>query len=113
MPDAVSAARGVHKPRRPQASPLFRLVSDHLQLAAANHLDPSPVQLAATLMPLGSVLRGFCCKQLRAITFLRVPCDTAILPATSLGHPGRSARPHLLERTAAFPEARVGRPAQP
>jgi hypothetical protein len=30
MPDAASAARGVYQPRRPQASPLFRLVSDHL-----------------------------------------------------------------------------------
>ena len=30
MPDAASAVRGVYKPRRPQASPLFRLVSDHL-----------------------------------------------------------------------------------
>lgn len=29
MPDAA-AARGVYKPRRPQGSPLFRLVSDHL-----------------------------------------------------------------------------------
>ena len=31
MPDAAPAARGVYKPQRPQASPLFRLVSDHLQ----------------------------------------------------------------------------------
>ena len=30
MPDAAPAACGVYKPRRPQASPLFRLVSDHL-----------------------------------------------------------------------------------
>ena len=30
MPDAAPAARGVSKPRRPQASPLFRLVSDQL-----------------------------------------------------------------------------------
>ena len=30
MPYAAPAARGVYKPRRPQASPLFRLVSDHL-----------------------------------------------------------------------------------
>jgi len=30
MPDAVAAPSGVYKPRRPQASPLFRLVSDHL-----------------------------------------------------------------------------------
>ncbi len=30
MPDAAPAARGVYKPRRSQASPLFRLVSDHL-----------------------------------------------------------------------------------
>ena len=31
MPDAASVARGVYKPRRPQASPPFRLVSDDLQ----------------------------------------------------------------------------------
>jgi len=30
MPDAAPAARGVYRPRRPQASPLFRSVSDHL-----------------------------------------------------------------------------------
>ena len=30
MADAAPALRGVYKPRRPQASPLFRLVSDHL-----------------------------------------------------------------------------------
>ena len=30
MPDVASAARGVYQPRRPQASPLFRLVSDQL-----------------------------------------------------------------------------------
>ena len=30
MPDAALVARGVYQPRRPQASPLFRLVSDHL-----------------------------------------------------------------------------------
>ena len=31
MPDSAMAARGVYKPRRPQVSPLFRLLSDHLQ----------------------------------------------------------------------------------
>jgi hypothetical protein len=31
MPDAAPAARGVYTPRRPQASPRVRLVSDHLQ----------------------------------------------------------------------------------
>ena len=31
MADASPATLGVYKPRRPQASPLFRLVSDHLQ----------------------------------------------------------------------------------
>lgn len=30
MPDAALVACGVYKPRRPQASPLFRLVADHL-----------------------------------------------------------------------------------
>lgn len=29
MPDASPAVRFVYKPRRPQPSPLFRLVSDH------------------------------------------------------------------------------------
>jgi hypothetical protein len=28
---SAAAALGVYKPRRPQASPLFRLVSDHVQ----------------------------------------------------------------------------------
>ena len=31
MADPAPAARGVDNPRRPQASPLGRLVSDHLQ----------------------------------------------------------------------------------
>jgi hypothetical protein len=31
MPDPAPVARGVYKPRRPQTSPLLRLVSDHLQ----------------------------------------------------------------------------------
>ena len=31
MPDAAPTARGACKPRRPQPSPLFRVVSDHLQ----------------------------------------------------------------------------------
>ncbi len=30
MPDSAPAARGVYEPRRPQASPLFRFMSDHL-----------------------------------------------------------------------------------
>jgi len=30
MADPAPAARGIYQPRRPQASPLFRLVSDHL-----------------------------------------------------------------------------------
>jgi hypothetical protein len=31
MADVVPAALGVYQPRRPQASPLFRLVQDHLR----------------------------------------------------------------------------------
>ena len=30
MADTAPALRGVYKPRRPQASPLFRVVPDHL-----------------------------------------------------------------------------------
>ena len=30
MADPAPAARGIYKPRRPQASPLFRWVSEHL-----------------------------------------------------------------------------------
>lgn len=30
MPDAAPAGHGVYEPRRPQASPLYRLASDHL-----------------------------------------------------------------------------------
>ncbi len=37
MPRAALVARGVFKPRRPRAPPLFRLVSDHLhRLQAVN-----------------------------------------------------------------------------
>ena len=39
MPDAAPAARGVYKPRRPQASPLLRLVSDHLHRRQTVHDD--------------------------------------------------------------------------
>ncbi len=39
MTDAASAALGVYKPRRPQASPLFRLVSDHLHRLQTVHDD--------------------------------------------------------------------------
>ena len=37
MPGAASAARDVCKPWRPQVSPLFRLVSDHLQRLQTVH----------------------------------------------------------------------------
>ena len=37
MPDAAPAARGVCKPRRPQTSPVLRLVSDHLQRRQTDH----------------------------------------------------------------------------
>jgi hypothetical protein len=69
MPNAMPAARGVYKPRRPQASPLLRLVSDHLQRLqtvyderfAREHGPWRPVvaQVADKFLPCGVLDHGF------------------------------------------------------
>jgi hypothetical protein len=70
MPDVASVARGVYKPRCPQASPLFRLVSDHLQR----------LQTVATSASRASTARGAkTCSQL-AHPHRRAPVHTTMLP---------------------------------
>ena len=69
MPDAASAARGVYKPRRPQASPLFRLVSAHLHRLQTVYDDrfareygpwrPVVTQVADKLLACGVLDHGF------------------------------------------------------
>jgi hypothetical protein len=69
LPDAAPAARGVYKPRRPQASPLFRLVSDHLQRVQTVYDErfareygpwrPVGAQVADKLLACGVLDRGF------------------------------------------------------
>jgi len=69
MPDAAPAARGVYKPRRPQASPLFRLVSDHLHRLQTVYDDrfvrengrqrPVVTQVAGKFLACGVLEHGF------------------------------------------------------
>ncbi len=69
MPDAAPAARGVYKPRRPQASPLFRLVSDQLHRLQTVYDDrfareygpwrPVVTQVADKFLACGVLEHGF------------------------------------------------------
>jgi hypothetical protein len=69
MPETASAARGVYKPRRPQASPLFRLVADHLQRLQTVYDErvaredgpwrPVVAQVADTFLACGVLDHGF------------------------------------------------------
>jgi hypothetical protein len=69
MPDAAQAARDVYQPRRPQASPLFRLVSDHLQRLQTAYDEcfareygpwrPVVAQVADTFLECGVLDHGF------------------------------------------------------
>lgn len=78
MPDVASAARGVYKPRRPQASPLFRLVSDHLQRLQTVYDDrfareygpwrPVVTQVADKFLACGVLDHGFA----------RIRCDACM-----------------------------------
>ncbi len=69
MPVAVPAARGVYHPRRPEASPLFRLVSDHLHRLQTVYDDrfahengpwrPVVAQVAEKFLACGVLEHGF------------------------------------------------------
>jgi hypothetical protein len=69
MPDAAPAARGVCKPRWPQASPLSRLVSDHLHRLQTVYDDrfareygpwrPVVTQVADKFLACGVLEHGF------------------------------------------------------
>lgn len=71
MPDASPAVRGVCQPRRPQASPLVRLVSDHLHRRQTVYHDrfaceygpwrPVITQAADQFRAAGALDHGFAC----------------------------------------------------
>ena len=66
---AAAAALGVYKPQRPQASPLFRLVSDHVQRLQTVYDDrfahehgpwrPVVAQVADKFLACGILEHGF------------------------------------------------------
>ncbi len=87
MPDAASVARNVDKPRLPQASPLFRLVSDHLQCLQTVYDErfarefgpwgPVVLQVADNFLACGVLEHGFArircdaCTHAYLLAFLR------------------------------------------
>jgi hypothetical protein len=58
MPDAAPAARGVYHPRRPQAVPLFRSVSDHLHRLQTVSDERFAREAEGTPPPVGRYWRG-------------------------------------------------------
>jgi hypothetical protein len=90
MADAAPSARGVHHSRRPQASLLFRLVSDHLDRLQTVYDDrfareygpwrPVIAQVADKFLPCGVLEHGFA----------RIRCDACTRYCT--GMPIRYAR---------------------
>ena len=87
MPDAAPAAHGVYQPRRPQASPLFRLVSDHRQRLQTVYDErfareygpwrPVVAQVADTFLACGVLDHGFA----------RIRCDVCTAAAGSARSP--------------------------
>ena len=79
------AARGVHQPRRPHASPLFRLVSDHLHR----------LQRSATTASSANTARGAPSSRRSPTSFWRVACWSTASPASAV-MPARTSTPRLL-----------------
>jgi len=75
MPDVAPAARGAYTPRRPQASPLVRLVSDQLHRLQTVYDD----RLARAYGPwrpvVGQVADTFLACGVREHGFARIHCD--------------------------------------
>jgi hypothetical protein len=98
MSDAAPAARGVDKPRRPQASPLFRLVSDHLHRLQTVYDDrfaredgpwrPVFTQVADKFLACGVLEHGFArircdaCTHEYLLAFSRLPEQYPNAPTT-------------------------------
>ena len=76
MPDAASAAGGVYKPRRPQASPLFRLVSDHLHRLQTVYDERFAREYGPWRPVVGDVADKFLACGVLEHGFARIRCDT-------------------------------------
>jgi len=130
MAEAVPAAQGVYKPRRPKASPLFRLVSDHLHGLQTVYEDrfareygpwrPVVAQVADKFLACGVLEHGFArircrrlCPRIPVGLLLQVPVLLPELSRQALGdldavaghHTARTraasaSRPHDPETTA-------------
>lgn len=75
MPDAAPAARGVYKPRRPQASPLFRLVSDHLHRLQTVYDERFAREYGPWRPVVGQVTDKFLACGVLEHGFARIRCD--------------------------------------
>ena len=75
MPDAAPAARGVYTPRRPQASPLFRLVSDHLQRLQTIYDERFAREYGPWRPVVGQVTNKFLACGVLDHGFARIRCD--------------------------------------
>jgi hypothetical protein len=75
MPHAAPAARGVYKPRRPQASPLFRLVSDHLQRLRTVYDDRFAREYGPWRTVVAQVAEKFLACGVLDHGFARIRCD--------------------------------------
>ena len=75
MPDVASAARGVYQPRRPQASPLFRLVSDHLQRLQTVYDERFAREYGPWRPVVAQVADKFLACGVLVLGFARIRCD--------------------------------------
>ena len=75
MPDAAPTARGVYKPRRPQASPLFRLVSDHLHRLQTAYDDRFAREYGPWRPVVAQVADKFLARGVLDHGFARIRCD--------------------------------------
>ena len=75
MPDAAPAARGVYQPRRPQTSPLFRLVSDHLHRLQTVYDDRFAREYGPWRSVVAHVAEKFLACGLLDHGFARIRCD--------------------------------------
>jgi hypothetical protein len=120
---SAAAAPGVYKPRRPQASPLFRLVSDHVrrlqtvydERIAREYGPGRPVvgQVADKFLAIPKRLRAYCLYRRRLLgeiarvaarTITAAPCSGSSCAANSSTRtkpPGCSGLPRPLETDSA------------
>jgi len=75
MPNAAPAARGVYKPRRPQASPLFRLVKDHLHRLQTDYDDRFAREYGPWRPVVAQVANKFRACRVLDHGFARIRCD--------------------------------------